>query len=159
MSTQATFTQLIKENEALIAKVTFLYADGEEDRKDLYQEIVSNAWHSFPRFSGKAKFSTWLYRVALNVAITSLKKRKRILADSLPEDIDATNQSGNEKELLQLILMQLNDIEKSLVLLLVEGMEQKEIAEILGISSGNVRVKIHRIREKLLKYGIKEFIG
>ena len=146
------------ENGAAGASFRHFHSQRNSRAMTLYQEIVSNAWSSFTRFKGDSKFSTWLYRVALNVAITSLKKKKRLPFDPLAEAPELEVKSTDDGELRQQIMRQLNPIEKSIVLLLIDGMEQHEIAEIVGISAGNVRVKIHRIREKLRKYGIQGFV-
>ena len=150
------FISLIEEHKGLINKITFLYAYDKEDRKDLQQEIVGQAWSSIGSFRGKAKFSTWLYRVALNTAISTLKKSKK--QTDVKNRMEGQHQTSDstETELLETILAVLNPIEKSLVLLLVEGYSQSEVAEILGITNGNARTKIHRIRKKLESHGIKE---
>lgn len=159
MNSENQFIALITEHQSLINKVLFMYGDDEEERKDLYQEIVSSAWSAFKRFRGDSKFSTWLYRVAINVAITSLKKKKKVsIVSDMPER-HTPPETSSERELLHIILEQLNPVEKSIVMLMVESVKQEEIADILGISPGNIRVKIHRIREKLRKYGIEEFVG
>ena len=134
-----------------------MYANDAEERKDLRQEILAQGWKSFAHFRGDARFSTWLYKVGMNVAIGSLRKKKEYTA--VEEKHFANGVSGNDQELLQQILQMLNPIEKSLVLLMIEGYEQPEMADILGISANNVRVKVHRIREKLKKYEIEQFVG
>ncbi len=157
MSKKEEFISLIGQHQGLINKVTYLYADVHEDRKDLQQEIIGQSWSSFKSYRGEAKFSTWLYRVALNTAISSLKQAKR--QEQVRENIlvGEGTQTSNEGELLEAILTALNSIEKSIVLLLIEGYAQREIADILGITDGNVRIKVHRIRKKLEKYGVKDF--
>ena len=137
----------------------FLYANTAEDKKDLSQEIIAQAWRSYGNFEGKAKFSTWLYKVAINTAITSIRKRK-LEFESLSDSNTVPLQSERSgKELLEIILGLLTPVEKSIVLLTIEGYKQPEIAETLGISGENIRVKVHRIRKKLDKHGIKEFAG
>ena len=156
MPDKGKFVQLIEEHQGLINKVVFLYADDSGDRRDLKQEIIGQAWGAFRNFRGESKFSTWLYRVALNTALSSLKRSSR------QKEIKQTNASQEishprvENELIEMVLSVLNPIEKSIVLLLVEGYAQKEIAQVLGISDGNTRTKIHRIRNKLDEYGIKD---
>jgi RNA polymerase sigma-70 factor (ECF subfamily) len=134
-----------------------MYANDAEERKDLRQEILAQGWKSFANFRGDARFSTWLYKVGMNVAISSLRNKKQYT--EVADKHFANRVSGNEQELLQQILQMLNPIEKSLVLLMIEGYEQPEMADILGISANNVRVKVHRIREKLKKYEIEQFVG
>ena len=156
MAEKKEFIAKIQQHQALINKLLFLYANTQEDRKDLRQEILTQAWRSYKNFRGEAKFSTWLYRVGINVAIASLKKHKRHNMEIMPQPSVAPSHS--EKELLEKILMLMNPVEKSIILFLVEGYEQPEIAEMLGITGENIRVKIHRIRKKLKSYGIERFM-
>lgn len=158
MADQENFISQIRENQGLINKVVFLYCDDQEERKDLQQEIISQAWSAYDSFRGDAKFTTWLYRVALNTAIASFKKeaRRRVAGNENTDD-EPVLPAGNESELLSIVLSILNPIEKSVVLLLIDGYRQPEIASVLGVSEGNVRIKVHRIRKKLRKYGITEF--
>ena len=148
------FEQHIKENELLIYKVCRMYAHTSADRKDLFQEIVIQLWNAYPKFRGESKFSTWLYRVALNTAITGLRKKKDFIESrepsQLPERIGEEN-AGREEELLQLYkaIGQLSEIEKAIVMLYMEDRSYEEMEEILGMSQVNLRVKMNRIKEKL----------
>lgn len=158
MKLQQHFIERIQECEGLINKILFLYTDHAEDRKDLRQEILSEAWRSYPKFREDSSFSTWLYRVGLNVAITSLDKRKRRPES---EEFDSRTKSTRPKtnhknELLHQILGLLKPVEKSIILLLIDGFSNPEIAEILGLSDKNTRVKVHRIRKKLEEHGIRK---
>ena len=152
------FENHIKEHELLIYKVCRVYAFTEADRQDLFQEIVMQLWKAFPRFKGDAKFSTWLYRVSLNTAITGLRKKKDIIQSfepaSLPTNISDENLNQQQEERLQqmyLAIEQLNQLEKAVVMLYMEDRSYEEMEEILGISQGNLRVKMNRIKEKLSK--------
>lgn len=158
MSDQEEFISKIQQHKGLINKILYLYADSLEERKDLRQEILAAAWKSYPKFENRAKFSTWLYRIGLNVAFMRLRKKERTKTlDSERSGVTAPVSGPLEgKELLAYILGILQPLEKSIVMLLVEGYQQPEIAEILGISPGNTRVKIHRLRKKLKDYGVKE---
>jgi len=148
------FVELINQHKGVINKVVFLYTDHLEDRKDLRQEIISQAWGAFHSFRGHSKFSTWLYRVAMNVAISSFKHhhKRKSLPTKLKTSDSISEASG--PELLEQILRVLNPIEKSIVLLQIEGYTQSEIANILGLTDVNTRTKIYRIRKKLRKHGI-----
>lgn len=137
-------------------KVCRMYCDEEEERKDLFQEILIHLWKSYPTFKGDAKFSTWMYRVAFNVAIQRLRKEKKKKEDAvLPERLDQFSHEsegeelGEEKRMLRLAIRQLNEIEKAIVMLYLEERDAEDIAEIIGISQNNVRVKMTRIRNKL----------
>lgn len=159
METQASFIKKIQQHKGLLNKLIFLYADFPEDREDLRQEILLQAWKSYPKFKGDAEFSTWLYRIGINVGITTLSKRKRAAPQQLEPNLDLPKpHKGTGKELLELILKQLNPIDRTLIILLIEGYKQTEIAEMLGISAENVRTKLFRIRKKLQKNGIKGYL-
>jgi len=148
------FEQHVRENELLIYKVCRIYASTSADREDLFQEIVIQLWNAYPKFKGQSKFSTWLYRVALNTAITGLRKKKKFIESwepsQLPERMSDENTS-REEELLQLhkAIEQLTQVEKAIVMLYMEDRSYEEMEEILGMSQGNLRVKMNRIKEKL----------
>jgi RNA polymerase sigma-70 factor (ECF subfamily) len=128
----------------------------EEDRRDLFQEILVQLWKSFPSFRSESKFSTWMYRVALNTAITSFKKDKRQPDKSgisyenifLAEEIYDTR-TEDQIKLLNQAVSKLTGIEKSIILLFLEDKKYEEIAEITGITQNYVRVKMNRIKKKL----------
>ena len=149
------FEKHIRENELLIYKVCRVYARTETERQDLFQEIVIQLWKAFPNFKGQSKFSTWLYRVALNTAITGLRKQKNFIDTyepaALPQRIDDNTSLEAEEQLAQLYksIEQLNQVEKAVVMLYMEDKTYEEMEEILGISQGNLRVKMNRIKEKL----------
>ncbi len=152
------FIQIIQKNQGIIHKVCNIYCDGQEDRNDLFQEIVAQLWKSFPSFRKESKFSTWMYRVALNTAITSFKKTKRrpdqnrLTYDNFQikdESYDAEIEE-NIKHLHRAVA-QLTGVEKSIVLLYLENKKYEEIAEITGITQNYVRVKMNRVKKKLKK--------
>ncbi|MHA7110981.1 RNA polymerase sigma factor [Sunxiuqinia elliptica] len=153
------FVQIISQNQGIIHKVCSIYCDSEEDRRDLFQEILAQLWKSFPSFRNEAKFTTWMYRVALNTAITSFKKDKR-KPDQSNLEIEnfqlAVEEYDHETEeqikLLYKAIANLSGIEKSIVLLYLENKKYEEIAEITGITQNYVRVKMNRIKKKLKKY-------
>lgn len=161
MEIKEEFAKVIKANEGLIYKITTLYTDGKQDRKDLYQEIVYQLWKSFGTFNEKSKLSTWMYRVALNTAIFHLNQSKKRLA-TIPFELvmdRLTDESDKAEEdrikLLYEQIQQLNLLEKGIILLYLEGKSHEEIAEIVGISISNVGTKISRIKEKLKSQIIK----
>lgn len=158
MPNQDEFIAKIQEHKGMINKILYLYADSLEERKDLRQEILAAAWKAYPKFENRAKFSTWLYRIGLNVSFMRLRKKERTKSWDTEHNEVSIPQSGSleGKELLAYIMGILQPLEKSIVMLLVEGYDQQEISEVLGISPGNTRVKIHRLRKKLKDYGVKE---
>jgi len=157
------FLQIIKENQGIIHKVCNMYCDFDEDRNDLFQEIVAQLWKSFPTFRSESKVSTWMYRVALNTAITSFKKNKRRpdqgrLTYENFEIEDEKYDSETDENIKQLhhAVARLTGIEKSIVLLYLENKKYEEIAEITGITQNYVRVKMNRIKKKLKKLMVNQ---
>ncbi len=153
------FIKIITENQGIIHKVCSIYCDSEEDRRDLFQEILAQLWKSYATFRNESKFSTWMYRVAINTAITSFKKIKRQPDQkSLGiESVQIVNEEYDQEveeqfALLHQAIAQLSGIEKSIVLLFLENRDYEEIAEITGITRNYVRVKMNRIKHKLKKY-------
>lgn len=148
-----TFTSLVREHERIIYKICYMYADNAAGRQDLYQEIVLQVWRGYKSFRGEAKFSTWLYQVALNTAIAGLRKEKRSVlsttADGLLPDITDTDADNTQLELLHTAINQLNEIEKAVVMLYLDNKNYDEMQDILGIPNGALRVKMTRIKEKL----------
>jgi RNA polymerase sigma factor (sigma-70 family) len=150
------FLQIITENQGIIHKVCSIYCDLEEDRRDLFQEILVQLWKSYPSFRSESKFTTWMYRVALNTAITSFKKDKRQPDKSgvsyenlqLAEEMYDTR-TEDQIRILNQAVSQLTGIEKSIILLFLEDKKYEEIAEITGITQNYVRVKMNRIKKKL----------
>ncbi|POS01304.1 RNA polymerase sigma factor [Flavobacterium croceum] len=152
------FVSLLKENQNLIHKVCRLYTCTEDTHKDLFQEITIQLWKAYPKFRGEAKFSTWAYRVALNTAITLYRKDVKQVKTTEYEKcsffISQEEYNPEEEEQLKLMykaIHQLNDIEKALVFMYLEDKDYTEIAETLGISEVNARVKMNRIKGKLKK--------
>ena len=153
------FIKIVSENQGIIHKVCSIYCDSEEDRRDLFQEILAQLWRSYSTFRNESKFSTWMYRVALNTAITSFKKGKRqpeqkgIFNENL-QIAEENYDSETEDQIRQLHIAigQLTGIEKSIILLYLENKSYEEIAEITGITQNYVRVKMNRIKTKLKKY-------
>jgi RNA polymerase sigma factor (sigma-70 family) len=157
MADKILFTELIRENKGIIFKICNAYCFSKEDRDDLAQEIIYNLWKSFAGYKAEFKFSTWMYRIALNVAISFYRKekneRRRV---SYSENLLVFEEDGSpnteEERNLQLLLKfigELKEIDKSIMLLYLGDKSYKEIAEITGITESNVSTKIHRIKEKL----------
>jgi RNA polymerase sigma-70 factor (ECF subfamily) len=150
------FLKIIRENQGIVHKVCSVYCNDEEDRNDLFQEILAQLWKSFSSFRNESKISTWMYRVALNTAITSYRKSKKhqgfarltienlqIAEDTQPQDI------SENIALLRKAVERLTGIEKSIILLFLEDKSYEDIADITGITQNYVRVKMNRIKKKL----------
>ena len=150
------FLEKIEKHKGVIFKISKMYMDNFDDQKDLFQEITFQVWKAYPSFEEKSQFSTWLYRVALNTAIVFLKSEKKrsfikndevenfkIVADDYDDD--------EEKKLAKLYkaIQQLNEIDKALIFYYLQDYSGKEIAENMGITEVNARVKLNRAKEKL----------
>lgn len=162
MDKKGHFIQAIKEHEGLIYKVTLLYTNNPDDREDLYQEIVFQLWKSYDSFKNQSKFSTWMYRVAMNTAIYNLKKSKRQVGTTPINNFEESfveKKDTIEEERIKLLhaqIQQLNLLEKGIILLYLEGKNHEEIAEIIGITVSNVGTRISRIKKKLKSQIIKK---
>jgi len=154
MVSEREFTELIDQNRGILYKVIRLYVRHEEDERDLFQEIILQAWRSYPNFKGNSKFSTWLYRVALNTVLT-FKRRPQLVVPH--EDLALLKTSTAEKnpveetEALYIAIRELNEIDRMIVTLHLDGYENEEIADIAGLTKNNTAVKLHRIKEILIK--------
>lgn len=154
-SKQEIFTAELRQHQGIIIKVARMYADNPDDQSDLIQEISLHLWKSFDGFKGESKFSTWLYRVALNTAITFLKKEKRrvdkgSLVAGVEPQLDGPEADKNSQLThFYKAVQELNQIEKALIFLFIEGMAHKDIALNLGLSEVNTRVKLNRTKQKL----------
>lgn len=153
---EKTFAKELEANQNIIHKICRSYTNNEDAHKDLFQEITIQLWKAYPNFRGEAKFSTWMYRVAFNTAISLYRKTKRKIEtseifDNLKEleyqDYDDTK--DKQLQLLYDAIYSLSDIEKALALLYLEDKNYKEIADTLGISEVNARVKMNRTKTKL----------
>lgn len=148
---EAEFLQLIDQHQGIIHKICRLYRDSKEDREDLFQEIVFQLWKSVHTFRGDAKFSSWMYRVALSTAIAGYRKKKPDIRylPSLPDEPDEQPHAEDQREQLFQALKQLNDADKALITLYLEDLSYQEIAEIVGITESNVGVRLNRIKNKI----------
>ena len=160
------FVDLINNNRGLIFKVCNLYCKQAEDRKDLFQEVVLQLWKSFPSFKGGSASSTWIYRVALNTAISNFRKTSK-----RPEQVAMTHydfeiptmcgtELAENTSILYEAINHLNEIEKAIIMLYLDEHSYQEIAAILDISKTNVSTRINRIKiklEKLLNCKYNEF--
>jgi len=150
------FVTQLEANQNIVHKICRLYTHDRESHNDLFQEITIQLFKAYPKFRGDAKFSTWMYRVALNTAITLYRKKKRSIPttdyDNVMFKIASTEYDNTVEEQLKLMyaaIRQLNDIDKALVFLYLEDKPYSEISETLGISEVNARVKMNRVKSKL----------
>jgi RNA polymerase sigma factor (sigma-70 family) len=154
------FVQLLEEHKRLLYKVASAYCANAEDRRDLVQEIVIQLWRSFPRYDDRLKFSTWMYRIGMNVAISFLRGegrrggRETVALDQI-DIIDSAaadrvlGEAGDDIRLLQQLVSRLDEMSRALIVLYLEGYSHAEIAEVLGISATNVGTRVNRIKNRL----------
>ncbi|KEZ93099.1 MAG: sigma-70 family RNA polymerase sigma factor [Nonlabens ulvanivorans] len=153
---EAEFIKQLDENQNIVHKICRLYTNDQDAHNDLFQEVTIQLWKAYPKFRGDAKFSTWMYRVALNTAITLYRKSTRRVKTTDYDnvqfkitDLQEDDETAEQLTLLYGAVKQLNDIEKALVFLYLEDKNYKEISETLGISEVNARVKMNRVKTKL----------
>lgn len=144
------FMEMIRQNEGIIYKVTSFYTDKDHPIGDLYQEVVLNLWKAYPSFRGESKYSTWIYRIALNTCVSFYRRSKKdvVYVDISMDIPEIPDNSEQIKELYSLI-NKLGKIERALVLLYLDDKPYKEIAEITGLTVTNVATKLSRIKDKL----------
>ncbi|MCT4140688.1 sigma-70 family RNA polymerase sigma factor [Elizabethkingia anophelis] len=150
------FVKQITENQRLIHKVCRIYTDNEVDHEDLFQEITLQLWKSFSGYRGEAKFSTWMYRIALNTAISLFRKPDRKIraqsdVDFVSLKIECDEYTDEEEKIRNMYKMihKLSDIEKALIMMYLDDKSYREIGDILGITEGNARVKMNRAKNNL----------
>jgi len=153
--------QKIKEFQPLIRKVCLMYAQNRTESDDMFQEICIQAWRAYPQFKGESKFSTWLYRVSINTAISWIRKEKKHriwdrenetifgIHDDTPFYVE--EERREQAESLHRAIQKLNDIDRSLVLMYLEELAYAEISEILGLTVNNIKIKMNRVKKRLKK--------
>ncbi len=150
------FLERIETHRGILFKIAKMYMDNYDDQKDLFQEIMYQLWKAYPSFQGKSEFSTWMYRVALNTAIVFLKSEKKkefISRDDNLQNIKIKEENNSEEEhkikLMYDAIHLLNPIDKALIFYYLEDYSGKQIAQQMGLSEVNVRVKLNRAKTKL----------
>jgi RNA polymerase sigma-70 factor (ECF subfamily) len=145
-----------EQNQNIVHKVCRIYTTNRDAHNDLFQEVVIQLWKNYSKFRGDSKFSTWMYRVALNTAISLYRKSTRTVKtqdiDDFSYKIKSTEYDDTEELQLKALykaIQELNDIDKALIFLYLENKPYKEISEALGITQVNARVKMNRAKEKL----------
>lgn len=155
MPSEKEFIQLLNEHQRIIHKVCNLYMDAHADREDLFQEITLQAWKAYGGFRGDAKFSTWLYRVALNTAITFFRKEKKkpeiYSTEKMPDygHQDTHDPIEEQVKAMYAAIGELSKIDKAIVMLYLEDYNYNDIGDMMGITANNVAVKMNRIKIKL----------
>lgn len=153
--TEQEFLAAINTHKGILYKVSRMYFDNTEDQQDLFQEIILQLWKSLGTFKGNSAFSSWMYRVALNTAIVYFKKEKRKPDNYNSKKIepiaheDYSNEKDQQLASFYKAVKELNKIEKALIIQFIDGLSGKEIADNLGLSEVNVRVKLNRTKSKL----------
>jgi RNA polymerase sigma-70 factor (ECF subfamily) len=153
------FLELINQNRGIIYRISRLYGETEADREDLFQDILLNLWKGFASFRNESKFSTWLYRIALNTCITAYRKRsKKFSTLSMQEkhnqipDIPGKTDYHEEISMLYRAIGKLDKLEKAIIILYLEEKSYEEIAEVMGITPNHTGVRISRIKAKLRQF-------
>ena len=150
------FLEMVMMQQRTIYKVCYIYAKDPDDLNDLFQEVVLNLWKSFPHYRGGSRITTWVYRIAMNVCITFLRRLNRrpqtvsLAVDVVEHLADEESHTGQLQDLYHFI-SRLGNMERALILLWLEERNYQEMADILGISKGNVAVRLNRAKEKLRK--------
>jgi RNA polymerase sigma-70 factor (ECF subfamily) len=151
------FHRFLNDHIGIIRRICKVYSNDADEYQDYFQEVVLQLWKAYGTFRGEAQASTWVYRVALNVCLSLLKRQKRRVSavslqpehwSNLAADPADTTQEEQLKQLYAAI-RQLSEIDRALILLYLEGKKYEEIADILGISLSNVGVKVNRIKKQL----------
>ncbi len=157
------FLALVRENDGRLRHICRVCARDVEARKDLYQEIMFQLWRSLPSFAGASSIDTWVYRVALNTALTHVRRRSVHVETPLDQDhveaadlasldaADDTPDLGEQSERLYAAIDRLGDVDRMLVTMYLDDRSYREMAEVIGISESHVGVKLHRIRKALAR--------
>ena len=151
------FLKMLTSHKLIIYKITNIYCDTSDEKHDLMQEIVISCWKAYPHYRNESKISTWIYKIALNTAITNYRKsRRRIRISPLNDQTfnqmteHLTVDPEEEIKMLYLAISKLLPVDKAIILLYLEERTYQEIAEITGITVGNAGMRIKRAKEKLI---------
>ncbi len=146
-----TFEEIYKTYWQKVFRLNMGYINDHDSAKDLAQETFVKVWQQLPKFKNESSIGTWIFRIASNNCLRQIEKNNRMPKTDLPFDIEDSLQENNEGEMrfLYKCIYELPEMDRIIISLELEDMKQKEIANIIGISEVNVRVKIHRIKEKL----------
>ena len=151
------YRQFILPHQGIIIKICRAYTNNEVDFEDYYQEVCLQIWRNRDKFSGQSKWSTWLYRVSLNVCLTLLKKDKKhgnqYSSDAIPDSEEVQTEAFSDESLNQLYnaIKKLSEVDRAVILMYLEEKSYQEIAEVIGTNSNNIGVRITRIKNRLKK--------
>lgn len=150
------FVRLLDQHSGIIRKVAAGYRSSQADRHDLMQEIRLQLWKAYPRYSPERPFATWMYRIALNVAISFLRRSKRPVRQTVPlDDLDLADEATGPRDpderipILQRIIAELDPLNRALLLLYLDDYSYREISSILGITETNVATKLNRLKKRV----------
>jgi len=146
------FIQIINTNQGIIKSLCKAYYISAEDQKDAFQDIVLQLWKSFASFRGESEISTWIYKVSLNTLLAKVRKEKKAIATTpLDQSVFSlsTSNADDDVELLSIIIQSLQDVDKAIVILYLEGYKNKEIAQILTLTATNVSTRLNRVKSQL----------
>jgi RNA polymerase sigma-70 factor, ECF subfamily len=146
------FIRIINSNQGILKSLCKAYYNRHEDQKDAYQDIILQLWKSFDTFRGESELSTWIYRVALNTLLTKVRKeRNKIITETLltSDQLAPMTMADDDKELLHIVMQSLKDVDKAIVILCLEGYKNKEIAQILDLTTTNVSTRLNRVKTEL----------
>jgi RNA polymerase sigma factor (sigma-70 family) len=156
---ESTFLEAVEQNKHRLLRVCSVYAEDDDDKKDLFQEALIHIWQSLPSFEGRSSLSTWMFRITLNVCLRlqskqSKKKSRFVKMDSIQiahaNDDDANSQEQERLVKLRSCIKKLNDADKAVITLYLEELSYTEISNITGLTENHVAVKVKRIKSKLL---------
>lgn len=163
MDLKESFVQLIEQHQGIILTLCRAYYQNEEDRHDVRQDIILQLWKAFPNFRNECKVSTWMYQVGLNTILAKLKKEKK---QPVSEPLDGLHPvqasdlciADDELQQLKYLIGTLKEVDKAIMILYLEGYENKEIAQMLELTPTNLSTRMHRIKNTLKeKYKIRKY--
>lgn len=146
------FIQIINGHQGIVKSLCKAYYTRHEDQRDAYQDIILQLWKSFDTFRGESEIGTWIYRVSLNTLLSKVRKeRNKIVTEPLELSCPTTStaMADDDRELLRLVLQSLKEIDKAIVILYLEGYQNKEIAKLLDLTPTNVSTRLNRVKSEL----------
>lgn len=146
------FIRIINDNQGIVKSLCKAYYTRYEDQRDAYQDIILQLWKSFDTFRGESERSTWIYRVSLNTLLTKVRnERNKIITEPLviSELLVPIAMADDDNELLRVVIQSLKDVDKAIVILYLEGYQNKEISKMLAITTTNISTRLNRVRTEL----------